>query len=97
MGKKKGDTHINVEGSKGFIIGDKGQVNYTENTFDEKIAVLIQELNRHKIEGREGFIQALQDEEVRKDPKHWTATVGKIIAAAGGIASVVSAAMALLG
>ena len=99
MGKdKKGDTHYHFYGGQKVVsTGDKAKIDYQETVIDEKIALLIRELNKHNVEGKEAFIQQLQDESVRKDPQRWPATIGKIITAAGGIASIISAATALLG
>ncbi|HLP62604.1 MAG TPA: COR domain-containing protein [Candidatus Deferrimicrobium sp.] len=82
-------TIINMKGN-----GSTFTVNITE--MNQKLELIIRELEEHQVPGREELIRQLRDEEVKKDKKQLRGVLGKVLTRAVEVGSIVSTIASLL-
>ena len=63
---------------------------------EQKLELIIQQLEEHKVPGREEFIKQLRDDEVKKDKKKLRSVLGKILTRTAEVGTIASAIASLL-
>ncbi|WP_346854965.1 COR domain-containing protein [uncultured Draconibacterium sp.] len=94
----KNQTNYHFHGNQKVVqTGNKSIANYNENSLDEKIIQLINEIQKHEIKDKDSLINELSKSEILDDKGKFNKVLGNIISNAANISSIVSMATSLLG
>ncbi len=76
--------------------GDHSTFNLNITQVEQKLELIIQQLEEHRVPGREEFIKQLRDDEVKKDKKKLRSVLGKILTRTAEVGTIASAIASLL-
>ncbi len=68
--------------------GDNSTFNFTISQVEQKLELIVAQLEEHGVEGREELIEQLRDDEVKKDKNRLRGVLGKVLTRAAEIGTI---------